>query len=91
MTLENPALEIKRNSLKKMTLENPALEIKKSHQALQITQNTLEENYQTTKQQVTIKKTSNLKKRRNLKIEIVGLKILPLKNIAKKELKFKIF
>jgi hypothetical protein len=85
MTLENQALRTRKNSLRKMTLENQALRTRKNYQVLQITQNILEENHQIIHQLFLIKKTLDLKKRKNLKKEIAGLKILPLKNIIKKE------
>ena len=37
------------------------------------------------------KRVRVLKEKKSLKVEMIGLKILPLKNIVKKELKSKIF
>ena len=57
----------------------------------QITQNTLEKNHQKIIQMKKRKKVLVLRRRKNLKVEAADLKILSLKNIVKKELKFKTF
>ena len=62
-----------------------------SQLALQITQNTSEKNHQEILQMKERKKFLVLRERKNLKVEATGLKVLPLKNIVKKELKFKTF
>ena len=85
MTLENLALGIRKNSLKKMTLENLALGINQNHLVLQIIQNILEKNHQMPHLAILIKRHLILKVKKNLKVETVGLKILLLKNIAKKK------
>ena len=54
--------------------------------AIQITQNILEKNHQKILRKTVKKKTLVLKGEKNLKVEATDLKVLPLKNIAKKEL-----
>ena len=73
--------------------ENLVLQKKiiQTHLVSQITQNTLEENLQKTHLQIQKKKVLALRERKNLRVEIVGLKTLALKNIVKKELNLKIF
>ena len=58
---------------------------------LQITQSILEKNLQRTLLLTQKKKVLDLRVKKNLKVETVDLKILPLKNIVKKELIPKIF
>ena len=58
---------------------------------LQIIQNILEKKHQRILPIKEKKKALDLKVRKNLKVEMIDLKILHLKNIVKKELKFKIF
>ena len=58
---------------------------------LQIIQSILEENFQKVHLQIQKKKALVLKEEKNLKVEATDLKVLPLKNIAKKELKSKTF
>ena len=67
---------------KKMTLNNLAL---------QIIRIILRENLQKIYLQVQRKKVLVLRERKNLKVEVVDLKILALKNIAKKDTNLKIF
>ena len=62
-----------------------------NHLVLQIIQSTLEKNSQKIYLLKEKKKILVLKVRKNLKAEIVDLKILALKNIVKKELDLKIF
>ena len=64
---------------------------KQNLQALQIIQSILEKNLQKTHLQKMKKKALDLKVRKNLKAEIVDLKILALKNTVKKELNLKTF
>jgi hypothetical protein len=64
---------------------------KKNLQVLQIIQSILEKNLQKIHLQTLKKKVLVLKERKNLKVEIVDLKALALKNIVKKELDPKIF
>ena len=73
--------------------ENQALEIKiiQNYLVLQIIQNILEESLQKTRLQTQRKKVLVLRERKNLRVEIVDLKTLALKNIVKKELNLKIF
>jgi len=73
--------------------ENQVLQkkIKQNHQALQIIRSILEKNLQKTPLKRMKKKALDLKARKNLKAEIVGLKILALKNTVKKELNLKTF
>ena len=59
--------------------------------ALQITQNILVKKHPKILQTREKKKALLLKERKNLKAEVTDLKVLPSKNIVKKELKFKIF
>ena len=59
--------------------------------ALQITQSILEGNLRKILLQIQRKKILTLRERKNLRAEIVDLKTLALKNIAKKELNPKIF
>jgi hypothetical protein len=65
--------------------------INQNQLAIQITQNILEKNHQKILQKTVKKKTLVLKGEKNLKVEATDLKVLPLKNIAKKELKSKTF
>ena len=65
--------------------------INQNQLAIQITQNTLEKNHQKIFQKTVKKKALVLKGEKNLKVEATDLKVLPLKNIAKKELKSKTF
>ena len=65
--------------------------INQNQLAIQITQNTLEKNHQKILQKIVKKKALVLKGEKNLKVEATDLKVLPLKNIAKKELKSKTF
>ena len=65
--------------------------INQNQLAIQITQNTLEKNHQKILQQIVKKKALVLKGEKNLKVEATDLKVLPLKNIAKKELRSKTF
>jgi hypothetical protein len=65
--------------------------INQNQLAIQITQNTLEKNHQKILQKTVKKKALVLKGEKNLKVEATDLKVLPLKNIAKKELKSKTF
>jgi hypothetical protein len=58
---------------------------------LQITQSILEKNLQRTHLLIRKKKALHLGVKKNLKVETVDLKTLPLKNIVKKELILKIF
>ena len=76
-----------------VTKENLVFLKKKTQNQLvsQTTQNILERNYLKTLQTMVIKKTSVLIVRKNLKVEMIDLKASLLKNIAKKELKSKIF
>ena len=76
------ALKGRKNSLKRK---------KQNHLDLQITLNTLEKNLQKIRQLMDKKKVLALRVRKNLKVEIVDLKTLPLKNTVKKEQNFKIF
>ena len=73
--------------------ENQVFQKKKNldHLALQIIQNILEKNHQTIQQKILKKRDQGLRERKNLKIEIVDLKILLLKNIVKKLEILKIF
>jgi len=57
----------------------------------QITQNILEKKHLKVHQLVGIKKYLVLMEKRSLKVEVTDPKVLPLKNIVKKELKSKIF
>ena len=59
--------------------------------ALQITQNTLVKKHPKVHQMTEKKKALVLRVRKSLKVEVTDLKVLPLKNIVKKELKSKIF
>ena len=59
--------------------------------ALQIIRNILEENLLKVYLQTQIKKALILRERKNLRAEIVDLKVLVLKNIVKKEINPKIF
>jgi hypothetical protein len=65
--------------------------INQNQLAIQITQNILEKNHQKILQKTVKKKTLVLKGEKNLKVEATDLKVLPLKNIAKKELRSKTF
>ena len=65
--------------------------INQNQLAIQITRNTLEKNHQKILQKTVKKKSLVLKGEKNLKVEATDLKVLPLKNIAKKELKSKTF
>jgi hypothetical protein len=58
---------------------------------LQTIQSILKENLQKIHLQTQRKKVLVLKERKNLRVEIVDLKALALKNIVKKELNLKIF
>jgi glyceraldehyde-3-phosphate dehydrogenase/erythrose-4-phosphate dehydrogenase len=58
---------------------------------LQITPSILEENHQKAHQQILIKKVMVLKEKRNLRVEVTGLKTLLLKSTVKKGLKSKFF
>jgi hypothetical protein len=62
-----------------------------NQQASQTIQNTLARNHLKTLQLKVRKKNLVPMERKNLKVEMIDLKILPLKNTAKKELKSKIF
>ena len=57
----------------------------------QIIQNTLEKKHLKVHPLVEKKKVLVLMERRGLRVEVTDLKASPLKNIVKKELKFKIF
>ena len=59
--------------------------------ASQTTQNILEENHLIILQMKERKKVLVLKERKNLKVEMIDLKVLHSKNIVKKELKSKTF
>ena len=89
-TKENLVLEINQNLLVK---EDLILQKKTTlnQLALQIIQNTLEKKHLKVHQEMERKKALALVERRSLKVEVTDLKILPLKNIAKKELKSKTF
>ena len=65
--------------------------INQNQLAIQIIQNTLEKNHQKILHQEVKKKALVLKGEKNLKVEATDLKVLNLKNIAKKELKSKTF
>ena len=82
LEINHQEMERKKVLLKKM----PA-----NHMALQIIQNTSKKNLQKIHLLMERKKFLVLKGRKNLKAEIVDLKILPLKNIVKKKLNPKIF
>jgi hypothetical protein len=73
--------------------ENQVLpkKIIRNHLALQIIRNILEENLLKVYLQTQIKKALILRERKNLRAEIVDLKVLVLKNIVKKEINLKIF
>ena len=78
------ALAIKENLvLQKKTTQNQLV--------LQIIQNTLEKKHLKAHLLVEKEKALVLMERRGLKVEVIDLKALPLKNIAKKDLKLKIF
>jgi len=79
---------------KALVLKGRKVSSKKINQnqlAIQITQNTLEKNHQKIIQKTVKKKALVLKGEKNLKVEATDLKVLSLKNIAKKELKSKTF
>ena len=73
--------------------ENQVLlkKINQNQMVLQTTQSILEKNRQKIFLLVMKKKALDLRVRKNLKVEIADLKTLALKNIAKKEVKLKIF
>src|SRR5210317_2669183 len=75
------------------TKENLVLQkkITRNQQDLQIIQNTLEKKHLKVHLLVERKKALVLMERRSLKAEVIDLKVLPSKNIVKKELKSKIF
>ena len=91
MTPENQVLEIRKNSSKRMTPENQVLEKNQNLQDLQIIQIILEKNYRMSHNQTLKKIALILKERKNLKIEVIDLKILALKNIAKKGESLRVF
>ena len=74
-----------------VTKENLVLEINQNQLVLQIIQNTLEKKYLKVHPPVERKKVLVLLARRSLKVEVTDLRVLPLKNTVKKELKFKTF
>ena len=94
---ENQVLEINHQEMerKKVSVlrENQVSQKKmtENHLALQTIQSTLEKNSQKIYLLMEKKKVLVLKVRKNLKAEIVDLKILHLKNIVKRELNLKIF
>jgi hypothetical protein len=94
---ENQVLEINHQEMERkkvLALKENQVFPKKMNQnqlALQITQSILEGNLRKILLQIQRKKILTLRERKNLRAEIVDLKTLALKNIAKKELNPKIF
>ena len=79
---------------KALAIRGNLVSLKKKQQnqlVLQIIQNTLEKKHLKAHQPVEKKKVLALMERRGLKVEVIDLKVLPSKNIVKKELKSKIF
>ena len=92
--LERRSEDLKRWRKKSFGFKGKSSFTKKKNQnqlVLQITQSILEKNLQKIILQKMKKKALDLRVRKNLKVEIVDLKTLALKNTVKKELNLKIF